>query len=421
MKKIFSNFLLSYILLSAALLIILLAASLNFYDLLRKNSYNEGYSRLSTKMENFDNDLNRIRALTSTMGNYDSIIKTASLTVPLSPANRYAMEQARKDMANAVRAFSSGMIVDFGIIFQNGLCITANRIFDSVNDCFGVFLRFPGWQQGIWNAAPGFSCPGEFYTPENKTFSGILLSGDMRLRYISYQSNKVFFIINRDLLFRDWLSEDISYVELYFQDQQIGTYGNFSTDIKYQKIEYPDQQGFRAYAYIPDYVIWEKIKPGVIFIFLCILVFLVTGFGLSVYFSRKHSAPFQKIASQLMQMNHVPSLPASELLFIIHSVEQMGSDLEKTQNILREQDRMLRLGMFERLLGGLVYTRTEWTQAHSMFNDFPLTWCLCLIRGDSGKNENQESLRSGVHLSAQMVCEHYSGRFIVHYTGNDSA
>ena len=421
MKKIFSNFLLSYISLSAVLLLILLVVSINIFNLLRNNSYVEGYSHLSTRMEIFDSDLNRIWALVSTLGNYNSIIRTASLSTPLTPVDFYAMDLARRDMVNTVSAFSSNMIVDFGIIFQNGLCITANRIFDSAEECFGTFLRFPEWEQGIWNVPVGFSRAGEFYTPENRLFSGMILSGDMRLRYVSYQTNKVFFIINRDILFKNWLSNDISYVELFNQNELICTYGNLDNRVKYQKIEYLGSSGFWGFAYIPDYVVWNKMKGGVSFIFVCILIFLITGFGLSVYFSRKHSAPFRKIVSQLMQQSHISSLPASELLFIIHSVEQMGSDLEKTQNIIMEQDRMLRLGIFERLLGGLIYTRTEWDQARSMFNDFPEIWCLCLIRGDNEKNETLESVRSGVHLLAQIISERFAPRLLVHYIGNDSA
>ena len=421
MKKIFSNFLLSYISLSAALLFILLVVSINIFNVLRNNSYNEGYTHLTTRMEIFENDVNRIRSLTSTLGNYNSVIKIASLNMPLYPVDRYAMEQARKDMVNAVSAFSSDMIVDYGIIFQNSLCITANRVFDSMDDCFGIFLRFPEWEQGMWNVPAGFSRPGEFFTPEQKNFSGIIFTGDMRLRYVSYQSNKVFFIVNRDLLFRNWLSKDIGYVELSSENQLIGSYGDFDARVKYQKIEYLNSRGLRGLAYIPDSVIWEKMKPGATFIFLCILVFLLTGFCLSVYYSDKHAKPLQKIVSQLMRQNHVSSLPASELLFIIRSVEQMGTSIESTRNILQEQDRMLRLGMFERLLGGLIYTKTEWDQARSMFNDFPETWCLCLIRGDNERNETPESIRSGVHLSAQMIFERFDSRIIVHYAGNDSA
>ena len=421
MKRIYSNFLFSYISLSAALLIIFLAVSINMYTLLRNASNHEAYSHLSSKMEIFRNDINRMRALTSIIGNYSSIIRTASLIAPLSTTDLYAMDLARRDMVNAVNALSQDMIVDYGIFFQNGLSITANRIFVFADESFGAFLRFPEWEQGIWNTAPGFSNSGEFFTPESRYFPGLIFSGDMRLHRISLQPNKVFFIINRDLLFQSWLINDISYVELYNQHQLIGSYGNFDLMGKYQIIEYFDPQGFRGFAYIPNSVIWDKMRPGLTFIFLCILFFLFTGFGLSVYFSKKHSAPFRKIVSQLMQQSHISSLPANELLYIIHSVDQMGTDLEKTQSILKEQDNMLRLGMFERLLGGLIYTRAEWEQARSMFNDFPETWCLCLIRGDYEKNEELESLRSGVHLSAQLISERYTQRLLVHYMGNDSA
>jgi hypothetical protein len=30
-----------------------------------------------------------------------------------------------------------------------------------------------------------------------------------------------------------------------------------------------------------------------------------------------------------MRQNHVTSLPANEILYIVHSIEQMGTDLEK--------------------------------------------------------------------------------------------
>jgi AraC-like DNA-binding protein len=420
-KKIFTNFLLSYISLSVALLAIFLGVSVNIFNILRINAYNEGYSHLSTGMEIFDSDLNRIWALISTIGNYESVKKTAALNTPLTPAERYAMDLARMDMVNVVQAFSSDMIVDYGIVFQNGLCITANRVFDSFEDCFGVFLRFPEWEQEIRNIPTGFSSSGEYFTPESKYFSGIIFWENLQFRYVSYTSNKVFFIINTDLLLRNWLSNDINQVELYNQGRQIGSYGNFDTGVKYQKIEYFGSMGFRGSAYIPDSVIWDKMKPGITYTSICIFFFLVTGFGLSVYFSRRHSRPLQKIASQLMQQNNIPSLPANELLYIIHSVEQMGADLKKTQTTLHEQDRLLRLGMFECLLNGLVYSRTEWEQARSMFNDFPEVWCLCLIRGDEEKNETPQSMRSGVHLLAQMISEHFPAHLIVHYSGNDSA
>ena len=91
------------------------------------------------------------------------------------------------------------------------------------------------------------------------------------------------------------------------------------------------------------------------------------------------------------------------------------------QGILNEKDRILRLGMFERLLGGLIYTGSEWNEIRVMFSDFPETWCLCHIRSNSGKDENSESIRSAVHLSVQMICGYYPAGFFMHYTGNDSA
>ena len=420
MKRIFSNFLLSYFSLSASLLIILITISVYFYRLSGSNAHSEGASHLSTQMEILENDLARMSVLISFIGTDDSVIKTAALSKPLAPANLYTMDLARRNIVNAVNALLSDMIADYGIIFQSGLCVTANRIFDSAEDCFGVFLRFPE-DSGIWNTPAGFSYSGIFYTPEHRDFPGIIFSGNMRLRYNTHSVNKVFFVINTDILFKKWLNNDIKYVELYNRNMRIGSYGDLSSRETYQKIEYTSPGGYRGIAYIPNSVIWEKIRPVVFFISVCILLFLVTGFGLSIYFSQKQAKPLQKIVSQLTSRSNVSSLPANELLFIMHSVEQMGTDLEKTHSILREQDRILRLGMFERLLAGLIYTTVEWNDVRSMFGDFPEVWCLCLIQGDHQKNETEDSARSAVHLSAQFVRENLNVNIIVHYIGNDGA
>jgi hypothetical protein len=168
MKKIFSKFLLSYISLSAALLVILLVVSVYIYSFSRNTSYNEGHSHLSAQMEIFENNLDRILALISITSNQNSVVKTAP-----SRKDQRRRDQSRRDLVNAVTAISSDMIVDYGIVFQNGLCITANRIFIS---------------------------PSNFYTPEQKIFNGAIYSLNMRLRNVSYKSNRAFFVINTDIL-----------------------------------------------------------------------------------------------------------------------------------------------------------------------------------------------------------------------------
>jgi AraC-like DNA-binding protein len=343
-------------------------------------------------MEIFRNDLNRMSALIKSSGNYRAVIKAAGFSPPLRPVERYALEQARKELANSVSALSSDMIVDYGVVFQNGACITAYRVFDSAADCFGVFLKFPEKRNG-WTMPDGFSQVGPYYTPEQKNFNGMVYAGNMRLQYNSFQVNTVFFIINTDLLFGKWISGDITYVELYSRDLLLGTYGDFEEKAEYHKIEYMDPKGYRGVAYIPQAVIWGKIRPAISFCIASIAFFLLTGLGLSIFFSQRHSKP----------------------------VEQMGTDLEKIQGILEEQDRMLRAGMFERLLGGLVYTAHEWEEARRMFSSFPKTWCLCLIKADRDNGSSESFIRARVHLAAQFVLKNLGVQALVHYIGDEGA
>jgi AraC-like DNA-binding protein len=397
MKRFFSRFLISYMLLSSALLVILIIGCFYIYNLSRNLSGSEGYSHLATQMEIFGNDLNRMSALTKSSGNYSAVVKAAGFSPPLRPPERYALEQARKELANSVSALSLDMIVDYGIVFQNGACITAYRIFDSAADCFGAFLKFPqggfpGEAAGR-NMPAGFSRTGRYYTPEQKDFNGIGFAGDMRLQYNSFQVNTVFFIIDTDLLFGKWITDDIAYVELYYQDRLLGSYGSFEEKAGYHRIEYRDLKGYRGAAYIPQSVVWGKIRPAIGFCVASIVFFLFTGLGLSVFFSQRHSKP----------------------------VEQMGTDLEKTQGILEEQDRLLRAGMFERLLGGLVYTANEWEEARRMFPGFPKTWCLCLIRAERDSGSPETFVRAEVHLAAQFVLKSLEAPALVHYIGDEGA
>jgi AraC-like DNA-binding protein len=343
-------------------------------------------------MEIFRNDLNRMSALITSSGNYSAVIKAAGFSPPLSPVERYALEQARKELTYGVSALSSDMVADYGMVFQNGTCITAYRVFDSAADCLGTFLKFPGERVG-WDIPDGFSRMGRYYTPEQKNFNGMVYAGNMRLQYNSFQVNTVFFIINTDLLFGKWISGDITYVELYYKDTLLGGYGNFGEKERYHKIEYRDTKGYRGVAYIPQSVIWGKIRPAISFCAASIVFFLLTGLGLSIFFSQRHSKP----------------------------MEQMGTDLEKTQGILEEQDRMLRAGMFERLLGGLVYTADEWEEARRMFPGFPKTWRLCLIKAERDNGSSETFIRAGVHLSAQFVLKNLEGKAPVHYIGNEGA
>jgi AraC-like DNA-binding protein len=420
MKRVFSQFLLSYMLLSSTLLVILVIGCFYIYSLSRNVSGNEGYSHLSTQMEIFQKDLSRMSALIKSSGNYSAVIKAASFSPPLSPVERYALDQARKELANSVSALASDMIVDYGIVFQNGTCITAYRVFDSARDCFGTFLKFPKEQDAL-TIPDGFTQAGWYYTPEQKNFYGMAYSGKMRLHYNSFQVNSVFFIINMDLMFNKWITNDITYVELHYKNQLLSSYGVFLEKAKYHKIEYRDIQGYRGIAYIPWSVIWNKIRPAINFCVVSIVFFLLTGLGLSVFFSQRNSKPLERIGSRLIQQNHPASLPANELLFIIHSMEQMGTDLEKTQGILEEQDRMLREGMFERILGGLVYTANEWEEARRMFPGFPKTWCLCLIKVERDNGFPESFTRTGLHLSTQFVLKNFETQLLVHYIGDEGA
>lgn len=421
MKKVFSYFFLSYIFLSIALLAILLAFSVYFFNLSNTNSQNEGYSHLSNRMEILNNDLTRISALISFAGNYNSIVKTASLTMPVSAGDLHVVNEARQDLADAVRALVTDMVVEYVIILHDGLCITADNVYGSITECFGVYLRFSEENEGLYAAPAGFRIPAYYHSSEQDSSERILFSGNISSLNFLYQSNKIIIVIDPAILLKKWLNNDITYVELYANSMLVGSYGVFNPKEKYQIVEYQGSGNYRGIAYIPNSVIWKKIRSVVGLIFISIVIFIITGLGLSVYFSNKHSKPFQKIASQLMHQTNVSSLPANELLFIIHSVEQMGIDMEKTRDILKEQDQMLRLGMFERLLGGHIFTKTEWDKVRFMFGNFPEVWCLCLIRGNYEGNEVPEFVRSGVHLSAQFVSEHFNANTIVHYMGNEDA
>jgi AraC-like DNA-binding protein len=415
MKRIFSKFLISHIILSTALLAILCVIYIYIFNISLNNSINESSAHLSMQLETFRNDLLRMSALAGATGNYNSIIKAASFKPPLTPVQRFALDQAKKDLENGVSALVLDMIFDYGIVFQNGTCITARRIFDSVDECFGVFLTAPGVTDGIWSVPAGLNGWGNYSTPEHENFMGLFFTGDMRLRYNVQQVNKVFFLLDTDTLLKNWAREDITRVELYMGGSCIGSYGSVDEKSSYHKIEYRSGGGIAGYAYIPEKKIQDKLKPAVSFMLASFVCFLLTGLGLSVYFSRKHSRPIQNIVSTLMAQTHVASLPANELLFIIHSIEQMRTSLEKTQDTLRERDRILHSFMFERLLGGLVYSSDEWEEARRLFGDLAEAYCLCLIQGGDG------FANSLAHLSAQLVSERLPAPAMIHYTGGARA
>jgi hypothetical protein len=142
MKRIFSPFMRTYIFFFICLLVILIPVCLYTYRLSRDISISDGERHLRSQAEILQNDLNRMSALIQNIGTYETVIQASMYRAPFNPIERYTLERARKMLANAVAALSNDMIADYGIVFQNGSCITANRTFDSATDWFGYFIQY---------------------------------------------------------------------------------------------------------------------------------------------------------------------------------------------------------------------------------------------------------------------------------------
>jgi AraC-like DNA-binding protein len=379
MKRIFSPFMRTYIFFFVCLLIILIPVCLYTYRLSRDISISEGRRHLLTQGEILRNDLNRMSALIQNIGTYETVIQASMYRTPLNPIERYALERARKMLANAMTAQSGGLIAEYGIVFQNGGCITANRIFDTDTDCFGRFIRYRGDAENQWRSLAGLSSPGLYYTPEQGDFSGIVYAGNMPIRFVSSQSARVFFIINTELLLARLMNHDMASIEFR------GTDGSFlavrgepvETAGRYL-ISHHDPAGFSISAAIPRSTIWRKMRGDLVFIGISMGLFFLTGLGLSVYLSYRNSKPLID-------------------------------------------------GLFDRILNGLPFTPREWEGIAGLFRAIPPVYCLCLIRGNDSVTFNRSSVYSAVQDMIGFLTEHadfpkqmdFAG--FIHYIGADQA
>jgi AraC-like DNA-binding protein len=200
----------------------------------------------------------------------------------------------------------------------------------------------------------------------------------MPFRFASYQSARIFFIINMDLLLRRWKNQDISYIELYNVDGSVLAAQGESSKGRRYLIDYNDLSGYRVNAYIPVSIIRRKMQGTLIFICISIGFFLFTGLGLSVYLSYRNTKP-------------------------------------------------LKDGIFERILNGLIYTPKEWEDIADLFKTIPPVYCLCLIRGNDAVASKQSSAYSAVQEMMVFITEHinfskhidFTG--FIHYIGVDQA
>jgi AraC-like DNA-binding protein len=379
MKRIFSPFIRTYIFFFVCLLIVLIPVCLYTYRLSRDISISEGERHLLTQAEILRNDLNRMSALIQNIGAYETVIQSSMYRAPLNPIERYNLERARKMLVNTVAALSNDIIADYGIVFRNGGCITANRVFDSDADCFGRFIQYRGDEEGQWRNTAGLSSQGFYYTPEWGDFTGMIYSGDMPVRFISYQSARVFFIINTDVLLKRWKNQDISYIEFQgIGGSVLAAQGKPVEKTGQYLISYNDLAGFRINACISRSVVLRKMRGDLIFIGISIGIFLLLGLSLSVYLSYRNTKP-------------------------------------------------LKDGIFDRVLNGLTFTPGEWEDIAGLFKTIPPAYCLCLIRGNAAAEVSRSSVYSAVQEMMGFITEQAGfpkradvARFI-HYIGADQA
>ncbi|GHT56280.1 hypothetical protein FACS1894109_04740 [Spirochaetia bacterium] len=373
MKRIFIPFFRTYLFFLVSLFSILIVLCIYFYRFALNNSIAEGYSHLATRIEILEDDFNRMSALINNLGAYEMIIQAATRSVPLRPVDRYTLERARRELVNGVSGLSNDIIADYGIIFQNRTCITARRIFDSADDCFGYFIyQHEGtWvnAEDLWETLAGPGFPGTYYTPEWGSFSGMIYADNMRTALSSYRINRVFFVINTDVLLQKWITNDITRVELKdINNTAIASYG-IPVTRAFHSIEYTSPGGIRVIAYLPQAVIIQKMRAPIVFTVIIAAFFLFIGLSLVFYLSYRNT---------------------------IH----------------------LRGGMFERLLNGLIYTQTEWDEATDILAAFPPLYCLCLIRFGEMLISPSKA-HSEVNQMIRLLGENLDHPLLTHHIGDD--
>ncbi|GHT99161.1 hypothetical protein FACS1894142_6440 [Spirochaetia bacterium] len=348
---------------------------------------------------------------------------------------------------------SAGMIVDSGILYENGMILTAKRLYFPWEEFYGAYFLqegLPTFDQWIGELDAGFLAGGfvplrSFITREG-SYGAITLC----VVFSNSPRNKAFFFATLEknyILSRLATDEVLKNGRILVSDPagniiiDSGAAGEEEDVITLETVG--RKQGIHVRVDIKRRVFRERLAPFQRLAFVFALAYLALGIVLSLFFAQRSARPIREIVGDVLSFGgrrmsggtggesraFSPADFQNDYKYIQHFLSKAGRDLETFNARLVQQEELQRENLFERLLYGLVYSGAAWQTVREYFPGFPPVFRIAAV----ALSEMEEAALSAHTMRQAMILDiiepwlspdsyaHFSGTMLVLLLGEDEA
>lgn len=193
-------------------------------------------------------------------------------------------------------------------------------------------------------------------------------------------------LLDSDAVLRALVTPDVvdaCSIALLSNNQTIARLGS-PIDSSYRTVESQSSRldGISVRVDIPLSLIFRQLQPLLMIFAVSILFYLLTGVGLTLWFSHRNSLPIRSLTESLCTL-YGGEVQKNEYAFLAGEIDRMDGDLKRTQQELIIRENAMRAVAVERLMCGAAYAEHEVDIASVLFQKFPPQYCLCLLRVQS--------------------------------------
>ncbi len=389
-RKLFMRYLLFYLCFLLVLILMYVPFHQTSLHIVREKSLKTSESMLESGLNQFERELEQIRALATSLATDADILTAGHITLPPTGRDVYKAYRAQETFGSLVSVMPTGM--QLCMLMPNDIVLADRYIFYGRNELYKFVFDSQFKEASQWlSYINGFSGPSHLFPVRQISVMGKMdhaLVYSCRVPLASNSTKQLLFsVINADhvssLLSLSGIYEDTALILSGEDGTTLLQLGAERPQEQYATIDAASKSGFplSARLLVPESVFSAQLVSFNRMYLFFILSFVLVGAIVAVVLSYRSSRPVLKLLDNVK--GYVPeNVPKSK--YRGGDVYQyLESYLEGTENrfrdytaMLDEQAKMLRSYTFQRIATKPDPDETEFMQAKHYFSNFPARYRL---------------------------------------------